>query len=322
MGKDGARAPESLAGLSSPINVVNNVSPGASGAAAGGGSLLEQMMKQMPAQTAVPDITGLSQLQETIKAVTGQSGSAHDKALEASQGMAKAALDSLVELAKTAATVASEVMKEPEGKLTDNPGLTSGIQSAIKEGMEGGKNIELNVDQEENSIFLKTGGSGQPEWTFYKALPPMVAQIEPWTCWAAAMDSWSHIRPGAQYTQEELIDLYGDKGPIKTGSLNPEQDFPIVASQLGINFEVLKGINLKAAFVADMLRKFGHVLFIFNQDSEVSHTVVVYGIGYPSGTTLQISMMDPSAGGSYVNKPFEEFKAINALIVGWPTPFI
>ena len=104
IGPEGARAPESLSQLTSPINVVNNVSPGAGGTA-GSSPLLEQMLKQAPAASTPLDITGLSQLHETVRAAAGQSRGAHDKALEASRAMAESAMTALTELAKTAAKV-------------------------------------------------------------------------------------------------------------------------------------------------------------------------------------------------------------------------
>lgn len=158
--------------------------------------------------------------------------------------------------------------------------------------------------------------SGTPPGTAYRKLPPAVRQHDSYMCWAAATESWlKAVVGGSPPTQDDLAGMYSS-GP--NGRLEPT-DFPKVASGEGMAYKVILAKNLDTSFIADKLRKKGHVLLIYNLPSgKVSHANVVYGVGYPEGKDLKISVMDPETA-TYVNRPSSFYaNAPGGLIIAWP----
>jgi hypothetical protein len=164
----------------------------------------------------------------------------------------------------------------------------------------------------------------------YRKLPKYVRQATTWSCWAAGMESWLDVAPfGRRATQQELIDEYathanGGLDPIAPGAV-AHRSFQTLADDFAIEFRVMRGSALTAEFIDERL-KLGHVLLVYNLSPGVSHTNVVYGVGFPTGGEKLISVMDPSVTthenptGLYRNRPISFYQSRDFVIVGWPRP--
>ncbi len=151
---------------------------------------------------------------------------------------------------------------------------------------------------------------------YYRRLPPVVRQHRAWSCWAAALDSWTSVTRGrTRQNQDDLISAYatGDDG-----SLDPTTGFPPIASDLGLDYRVVRGSSLTSSYVEEHLRNYGHLVIAYNRPDGSSHAVVIYGVGRPTGQDLMISMMDPN-GGHYRNRTVAWFNAIDFILVAWPS---
>lgn len=165
--------------------------------------------------------------------------------------------------------------------------------------------------------------SDRPAWTHYRSLPPLETQETTWTCWAAAISSWSRVTAGRRaFSQSELREAYQthDNGGLEPtcSSDDDTRCWPGVAGDLGIAFTVLRGRDLTAQMIADHLRDHGHVLLIYNLGPNASHAHVVYGVGYPEGDELRISVMDPWDSARYRNLPLSFYGDVSAMILAWP----
>lgn len=145
-------------------------------------------------------------------------------------------------------------------------------------------------------------------------LPPSpgVSQWNPMSCWAAALESWLQAvnagRP--KYAQDQLVTKYAtykQVGHAKYCGIEP-YDLEVVFNDLHIQHYNMNisGRPVRPAFISETLKTKRHLLLIYKSGSTCGHTLVLYGIGYPEGSELAISVMDPAFGG-YRNIPFSDF---------------
>ncbi len=146
--------------------------------------------------------------------------------------------------------------------------------------------------------------------------PPVVAQQATWTCWAAALESWSYVSSEVVATQEDLIKAHATDA---NGGLDPETGWPPVAQAMQVQYRVFDpGAELDPAFIQAKLAQ-GHVLAGYRFDSGAAHMNVVYGISACNGAEATLSVMDPN-GGELAQRPISFYRNKAALIIGWPGP--
>jgi hypothetical protein len=151
----------------------------------------------------------------------------------------------------------------------------------------------------------------------YSALPKLVTQLEPESCWAAAMEAWLDIVPGrAKLTQDELIATYASNvrtGALDTACRRPTPDrtcFPRMAADVGLEHSDVRVSRVTKNFLIEKLQK-GPVLAMYNVTPTFSHAVVIYGVGRPTGQDVMVSYMDPTDG-SYRNRELNAFRRMLA----------
>lgn len=175
--------------------------------------------------------------------------------------------------------------------------------------------------------------------THYKNPPSVVGQFGKWTCWAAAFDSWTAVS-GSRTSQDSLIRDYGlPLTGFQPGGLRAT-DFPKVATAVGMVYEEVSSARFTQDLMASRLRDHGHLLLVYPLEVAegqpgVAHTVVVYGVGYPSGTGApEMAVMDPTEGAAdpsadWPNKVKGGFARTmidyaagegKTLLVGWKKP--
>jgi len=116
----------------------------------------------------------------------------------------------------------------------------------------------------------------------------------------------------------------GGLDPIAPGAV-AHRSFQTLADDFAIEFRVLRGSTRTAEFIDNRLR-LSHVLIVYNLSPGVSHTNVVYGVGFPTGKEKLISAMDPSitthenSTGLNRNRPISFYQSRDFVIVGWPRP--
>jgi hypothetical protein len=160
--------------------------------------------------------------------------------------------------------------------------------------------------------------------TFYRALPPGVRQSGSETCWAAAVASWLVVNPAHTVVPVTQAELITGHQTTTSGGLSLA-GFYDLAAFYSIDTEIRIATLLSNSYLYEKLRDHGHVLVSYNLgnptnplSSSFSHMHVVYGIGYPDGKELQVSVMDPNTGThKNLDHGFYRRKTGNVL-VGWP----
>lgn len=151
--------------------------------------------------------------------------------------------------------------------------------------------------------------------SYYRRLPPLVAQTMSDSCWAASLESWTRVMSGrAPQRQQDLIDAYAN---ADNGGLDPTTGIPPLADDIGLSYEVVVGSDVTDEYLADKLRSSGHLILVYNTGGGFSHAVVVYGVGRPSGGALNASVMNPEHGGRYLNVPLTTLHAVDYILVMW-----
>jgi hypothetical protein len=150
----------------------------------------------------------------------------------------------------------------------------------------------------------------------YKKLPPLIRQRTDYTCWAATMSAWLAVTPGrVKLTQDELIQNYSTLTD-ENGAL-PPQNYREMAYDQAMTVDFLPKGEVTEEYIEKMIADKGHLILIFNSPDKAngSHAVIVYGIGYPTGGSKQLAIMDPWRGIGYRNRPLWYF-LMNNIEVG------
>jgi hypothetical protein len=146
--------------------------------------------------------------------------------------------------------------------------------------------------------------------------PPVVPQNDTWTCWAAALESWSYVSSEIAWSQDELIEAFATD---KKGGLTPEEGWPLVARAMQIQYQVLPGGQIGAPLLISKLNQ-GYVVLGYQLESGASHMNVVHGVNMCGGKEPTLSIMDPQEEGALEERPISFYSAKSGLIVGWPGP--
>lgn len=175
----------------------------------------------------------------------------------------------------------------------------------------------------------QTAVHGRPEWTHYLPPPPLVVRTTNDSCWAAATESFLDVvsTSGGPTPQSELMKGYSDK---PNGGIS-EWGYDKVRHFYGMDSEHVFAKSLDAKYLAKKLRTFGYVILIFNLGSTGthSHAHLVYGVGYPNGKDLLISVMNPENVSppkveprcTYVNYSIGFYNTkVKDVMVVWPLP--
>ena len=163
--------------------------------------------------------------------------------------------------------------------------------------------------------------------SYYRALPKLVVQTYPTSCWAAVFESWvDGIKPQrkSRPTQDELINNWTDL-TFPDGSIIPQRLVDDLAPSFGMATEWISKSSFTPDYLAGKLSSFGQLVIGYNRGTQGGHVVVCYGVGRPTGSQQMVSVMDPSNGdGGYRNREFSKFLGIvsqsNQIFIGWPKP--
>lgn len=155
----------------------------------------------------------------------------------------------------------------------------------------------------------------------YTDLPKSVVQFDPMSCWAAATEAWLALIPEkTNLSQDQLVGRYatdiqsGGLAPECSGSDPEEKCFENFAKAMGMDYEDQMVHQVNASYLIQKLLK-GPLISVFNttaaQSGFYSHAVLVYGVGRPKGTDVEVSFMDPADGG-YDSLNIEDFQRLTA----------
>jgi hypothetical protein len=121
-------------------------------------------------------------------------------------------------------------------------------------------------------------------------------------CWAAGSASWLKAMKMGVATPNDLVIRFGqhldDEGALI------EKKMPTVFRELGLSLYRNYSQDVNYSFLRYYLEKKGHILLMFSTaGSDVGHTYVVYGVGYPSDAYFNV--FNPLKGeGGYQHVPF------------------
>jgi len=148
--------------------------------------------------------------------------------------------------------------------------------------------------------------------SYYLAKPKDVHQKTNWTCWAAALESWSYVVPqSAYYAQADVLDMFSYLTD-NNGGLPPLR-FPSVAQFFAMKYEVVRGSDFGYSFIETTLCWFGHMYVAYNRTDGSSHAVVVYGA---AGKCREL---DGSMGRPRNHAAASFFSKINAILAAYPS---
>jgi len=152
--------------------------------------------------------------------------------------------------------------------------------------------------------------------------PPVVAQIEPWHCWAAAMESYFRVKKANfNWTRPKLLEAFQtwEDGALDPVLQPPNKDSKRTVQGLygffGIVHEVFPADKLIFDRIAGRFRNYGYLLITTSRpigNKFISHSVVLYGVDYSSKS---LHVMDPSSGGAYNIRTAEQFSGYNAVVI-------
>lgn len=142
--------------------------------------------------------------------------------------------------------------------------------------------------------------------------PALVRQRQPFSCWAAALESWLSVcLPGAPYDEAWAIRAFGrwQGSACRLDS----SGLRAVAQRFSMRSEELGDGMLIPEYLRDRLRR-GHLYLAYrpHPGPVPGHVVVVYGV-----SDVVVAVMDPLEG--YLSKPHEFFRSRTQAFVGWPS---
>jgi hypothetical protein len=117
-------------------------------------------------------------------------------------------------------------------------------------------------------------------------------------------------------SQGELVKKYGLQ-PDGELDLRKITDFDRVAVPLRINWIAVAGSRITYGLLLDRLTTKGHLLVMYKLTPEVSHTVVVYGIGLPADGKSTLTIMNPSADAPFSSVSLQELRHRQLVLIGW-----
>ncbi len=152
-------------------------------------------------------------------------------------------------------------------------------------------------------------------WT-YLQWPPPVFQIDPYSCWAAALESWIRAthRPVQAVRQDDWLGLLDDQTDANGGLTR--HGIGVLARMVGMGVKVFRaGKTPSIDFMHSKLRQSGHLLFIFSWLS-VGHAQVIFGVNRKEG---RLAFMDPAPiEGAWGTRRLEDyFTPSGEYVVGW-----
>jgi peptidoglycan hydrolase-like protein with peptidoglycan-binding domain len=174
------------------------------------------------------------------------------------------------------------------------------------------------------------------DFSFRLAQPPVVRQKDVWWCWAAALESWLVLTPRSTWWRwADLLDSWVGTTPSRppttiqdklqrqfrqvvtsTGGLRTPDGILLLLKTLGIQYQMMRGVDLRGEIVYSHLRKHGHLLLIYGQGA--SHTLVVYGVRIVHGQRPEFLAMNPAIGLDVVELGI--IQQYLAVFVGWLDP--
>lgn len=141
--------------------------------------------------------------------------------------------------------------------------------------------------------------------------PALVRQRQPFSCWAAALQSWLSVcLPGSPYDEAWAIQAFGrwQGASCRLDSAG----LKVLAAVFSMRSQELGAGELTPGLLCDRLRR-GHLFLAYrpHPGPVPGHVVVVYGAG-----DVAVDVMDPQDG--YVSRPHEFFRSRTQAFLGWP----
>jgi hypothetical protein len=148
-----------------------------------------------------------------------------------------------------------------------------------------------------------------------KTPPPIVGQVDPTCCWAAALESWqSAVGVPGKLRQSELVRRYSGTGmSVATFKRNAEY--------WEMNFNTVSLANFPPTPELEHgLIQFGYFFLAFKwPDDEWWHCNVLYGVATSKSDEPHYLVMDPGYGGSLMRRVKSDFFQASGtgLFLGW-----
>src|SRR5580704_9490717 len=133
----------------------------------------------------------------------------------------------------------------------------------------------------------------------FKIEPKRVIQGESMLCWAAALESWPDVTRSPKLSLKELRQKNA-RSPAGALDQTRIADFNRILAPLHISWEQKSRRKLTYSYFYNLLAKRSYLLLTYQISADVSHTVIVYGLGIPGDGISILSVMDPGASRGFV----------------------